>query len=789
MTKKRLRSGWKIKDIRVISMSLEKSLELDVIIQEIEDLCVFSRGKKIIHELKPSYDRLIIKRENECIREALQVVVHYGDVPFLGIRDIGNNLSLALKGRSLTGLDLIEIANFIQGVKGIIDFEKTIEFDHPALNEYFSSLMYHQKTCNKIKNCINDYGEVVDNASSNLQKIRGELRRADNEIQEAMNKFIHSHANSIVDGIVTTRNGRSVVLVKASEKNTFGGLVYGDSASGQASYIEPAAVVRANNHKQELLSKEQDEVAKILRECTSYVQETAEEELANLDTCALLDALFAKANWGKRKNAVVSKLSEERKVEFIKARHPLIADDKVVSNTYHLEDPKRILLITGPNTGGKTVSMKIFGLFVLMTYCGIPVTCESASVPFFDRVFADIGDDQSVVSSLSSFSAHTKKQAEIARFATENSLVLLDEVGSGTDPQEGESLAISLLNELRKKCAMTIATTHFNRLKAYGKRHDDILLASVEFDMKNLQPTYRYVEGLTGQSNAFEVALRYGLPKHIVNYARFLKGQAKTQEDKLIETLDAELHEARKKEEEYNAKLEELNQKMKKLEKEQRAFEIEKSHWKQNAEEEAEKYIENAKLEADEILKEMRKQKHAKYHEVLNTRNKLNNDEINELPVENTLHEDFEVGDVVELASSNQVARILEIRKKDIVISLNGRELHVKKNQLRPSLKMLPKEKSETFVTVKNHAVYSSMPLECNLIGLHVDEAMDKLDGYMDEARLYGLTSYRIIHGDGSGVLRKAVHERLKRNKYVESYRIGMPQEGGTGATVVEIKK
>ena len=424
-----------------------------------------------------------------------------------------------------------------------------------------------------------------------------------------------------------------------------------------------------------------------------------------------------------------------------------------------------------------------------MTYCGIPVTCESASVPFFDRVFADIGDDQSVVSSLSSFSAHTKKQAEIARFATENSLVLLDEVGSGTDPQEGESLAISLLNELRKKCAMTIATTHFNRLKAYGKRHDDILLASVEFDMKNLQPTYRYVEGLTGQSNAFEVALRYGLPKHIVNYARFLKGQAKTQEDKLIETLDAELHEARKKEEEYNAKLEELNQKMKKLEKEQRAFEIEKSHWKQNAEEEAEKYIENAKLEADEILKEMRKQKHAKYHEVLNTRNKLNNDEINELPVENTLHEDFEVGDVVELASSNQVARILEIRKKDIVISLNGRELHVKKNQLRPSLKMLPKEKSETFVTVKNHSVYSSIPLECNLIGLHVDEAMDKLDGYMDEARLHGLTSYRIIHGDGSGALRKAVHERLKRNKYVESYRIGMPQEGGTGATVVEIKK
>lgn len=769
-------------------MSLEKSLELDVIINEVENLCVFSLGKKNIKEMKPTYDRLIIKRENELIREALRIVIRFGSVPFLGIRDISNHLNLALKGRTLSGSDLIEIAHFIQGVKGLIDFEKTIDFDHPATKDYFDSLTYHQKAYSKITTCINDYGEVMDHASEKLARIRGELRRADNAILDAMNKFIASHSSSVVDGIVTTRNGRSVVLVKASEKNTFGGLVYGDSASGQASYIEPASVVRANNHKQELLSEEQDEIAKILRECTSFVKEVSEEELANLETCALLDALFAKAEWGKQKNAVVSNLSEEKKIELIKARHPLIDQEKVVANTYHLEEPKKVLLITGPNTGGKTVSMKILGLFTLMTYCGLPVTADEATIPFFDRVFADIGDDQSVVSSLSSFSAHTKKQAEVARFATKDSLVLLDEVGSGTDPQEGESLAISLLNELRNRGTMTVATTHYSRLKAYGKRHDDILLASVEFDMQKLQPTYRYFEGVTGQSNAFEVALRYGLPKNIVNYARFLKGQAKTQEDKLIETLDAELKEAKKKEEEYKQKLEELEKKEKKLELDRKNYEIEKSRWKQNAEEEAQKYIEQAKIEADEILQEMRKQKHAKYHEVLNTRNKLKASEENEIIPSND-HEEFEVGDVVELVSSNQIARILEIRKKDIVISLNGRELHVKKNQIRHSLKMLPKEKNETIVTVRNHNIYSSMPLECNLIGLHVDEAMDKFDDYMDQARLHGLTSFRIIHGDGSGALRKAVQDRLKRNKYVDSYRIGMPQEGGTGATVVEMKK
>ena len=769
-------------------MSLEKSLELDVIIDEIENLCVFSRGKKLIHEMKPSYDKLIIKRENELIKEALDIVIKYGEVPFLGIRDIENNLRLALKGKTLTGLDLIEIAHFIQGIKGLIEFEKTIEIPHEAINEYFHSLTFHQRTLTKITTCINDYGEVVDSASSNLQRIRSELRRADNVIAEAMNKFISSHSNSIVDGIVTTRNGRSVVLVKASEKNSFGGLSYGDSASGQASYIEPASVVKANNRKQELIQDEQNEIAKILRECTDVVSQVAEEEIANVETCALLDALFAKATWGKKRNAVVCELSEDSKIEFIKARHPIIDETKVVSNTYHLEDPKRILLITGPNTGGKTVSMKIFGLFVLMTYCGIPVTADKATVPFFDRVFADIGDDQSVVSSLSSFSAHTKKQAEVAKQATGNSLVLLDEVGSGTDPQEGEALAISLLNELRLRNTMTVATTHYSRLKAYGKRHDDILLASVEFDMKLLQPTYRYFEGVTGQSNAFEVALRYGLPKNIVNYARFLKGQAKTQEDKLIETLDEELKKARLKEEEYNKKLEELEKKTKELAHQKRQLEIEKSRFKQNAEEEAQKYIEDAKKEADEILKEMRKQKNVKYHEVLEVRNKLNKEESNELPVSNN-DDDFEVDDVVELISSNQIARILEIRKKDIVVSLNGREIRVKKNQIRHSLKMLPKEKSQAIVSVRNHNIYDSMPLECNLIGLHVDEAMEKFDKYMDQARLHGLTSFRIIHGDGSGALRKAVQDKLRKNKLVESFRIGMPQEGGTGATVVEMKK
>ncbi len=374
-----------------------------------------------------------------------------------------------------------------------------------------------------------------------------------------------------------------------------------------------------------------------------------------------------------------------------------------------MRDPKRILLITGPNTGGKTVSMKVIGLFVLMTYVGIPVTAESAVIPFFDNVFVDIGDDQSVVESLSSFSAHIKKQAEIIRSATENSLVLMDEVGSGTDPKEGESLAISILNYLRDVKATCVATTHYGRLKAYGKRHDDIMVASVQFDQEKLEPTYRFIEGLTGQSNAFEIAERYGLPKSIIKYASFLKEQAKSQEDILIERLETQLNETTLKNDELSKKIAEVKALQESLVKERNQLLKEKDEWHKNAQAEANQYIEEAQ------------------------------------------------------------------------------HIHVKKNQIRPSSHVIPKTKTNTSVHIRSHNIYASMSLECNLIGMRVDEGIEKMKDYMDQAKIHGLKSLRIIHGDGTGKLRKAVHERLRNDKSVKEFRLGMPQEGGTGATVVTL--
>ena len=769
-------------------MALENSLELDVIREQIKQYCAFSLGERILANTKVNYDPLVIRLENARIREALACVIHYDTIPFGGISDISSLLLEAKKGRVLTEQELLSEMRFIEGVKGVLSYWHSLtDLTLDTLKDLFSSLSEHDHVLHKLSACINEYGEVKDNASSALRSIRIEMRRIEHEINEAARKFVAANAGSVVDSIVTTRGGRAVVLVKAAEKNAFGGIVYGDSGSGQASYVEPASFVPLNNRKENLFHEEREEIHKILEDCSAAVGQVADEELANLETLAILDALFAKASWGKAHDGVVAELSEDMSLSITKARHPLIDPKVVVANDYRIVSPKRLLLITGPNTGGKTVSMKVIGLFVLMTYCGMPVTCEEAHIPFFDRVFADIGDEQSVVASLSNFSSHMVKQAEICREADSQSLVLLDEVGSGTDPQEGESLAIAILNDLREKKCMTVATTHYNRLKAYGKRHSDILLASVQFDHEKLSPTYRYMEGLTGQSNAFEIAEKYGLPRGIVKYARFLKSQAKTQEDELIEKLEKQLNDAVLREKKLEELIEENKALKKKLETEEKRLAHDKDVIRAKAEEEAAAYVEETKGKADAILKELRQQS-TKYHEALSYRKNLNALEAKKQEEEVVAGAEYHLHDAVELRSSGQVCEIIRMEKKDITVLLNGREVKVKKNQIRPSTHIIPKHVETSTISMPRLNIFSSMSTEVNLIGLHVDEALEKLDAYLDEVKVHGLKSCRIIHGDGSGALRKAVHKRLAMDRAVKEFRLGAPSEGGTGATVVTMK-
>ena len=769
-------------------MSLFTRFELDRIRDAMAEECLSAPGRRLLDACTPSYEPIVIRRDRDRLEEAMNAVIRFGAAPLEGIGDPEHLLKQSAKGRVLTAQELVQELKLIRTVRAVVRYETAIqEIPHPELRDLFSALIVHDALEKTIANAINDYGEVKDSASTALNEIRSQLRSADQHIADAVEQFRRSHADSMVDSIVTVRNGRTVLLVKVSDKNRFGGIVYGDSQSHQASYIEPASLMRANNRKLELQNAEEEEIARILAKISEAVTTLAEEELSNVETLAMLDAIFAKASWGVKNHACAAALNEEKRFSILQARHPLIPETEAVKNDYHLSEPYHTLLITGPNTGGKTVSMKIFGLFTLMTYCGMPVPADAADIPFFDRVFADIGDDQSVASSLSSFSAHVEKQAEMIREATEHSLILLDEIGSGTDPREGESLAIAILNELRKRQATVIATTHYSRLKAYGRRHDDILVATVEFDETTLRPTYRYLEGITGESNALSVAERCGLPAAIVNYARFLKQQSKSDEDGLMERLEKQLMEAEQKNRKLEESLGKIKEYQKSLETEHAQIANRREVLLDEARAEAEAIVEHAREEADAILKDLRKSsKSAKYHELLKQKTQL--DAIN-TPEKETSSEpaEFRVGDTIELRTSGAVARITEIRKKDIVIQLNGRDVKVKASQIRPSLKRLPKEQQPQ-QSVSSFTVPDSVSSECNLIGLHVDEAREEFLDYMDAAKLARLKSFRIIHGDGSGALRKMVQEMLAKDRSVDSYRYGMPNEGGTGATVVTMK-
>lgn len=774
-------------------MNVNEELDLNIIFEQVEKYCSFSLGKKLIRDTVPSFEKLVIKRDHERIKEALACTVKYGAMPVHGISDITSILTNAMKDRILSAGDCLDEIRFISGIREMISYERSLEeIEHPYLSDLCGTLTVHTKTEIFLSRCFNEYGEIKDSASPQLKGIRSALRNADASISSAAQKFVGAHASSVVDSIITYRGGRAVVLIKASDKNIYGGYVYGDSASHQASYVEPSSFVPLNNRRLQLLEEEKEEIQKILHACTKEIASIADEELGNVHTAAILDALFAKALWGKERNGCAAELSDGD-LSIVHARHPLIDPENVVENTYHITSPKRVLLITGPNTGGKTVSMKIIGLFTLMTYSGMPVTAESASIPFFDRVFADIGDDQSVISSLSSFSAHMTRQSEIMHEATRNSLVLLDEIGAGTDPREGESLAIAILNELRERGTMCVVTTHFERLKAYGKRHDDIMTASVQFDLEKLAPTYRYIEGLTGQSNAFEVAQRYGLPDSIVKYARNLKNQAKTQEDELIEKLEKQLNDAEIKQEKLDKLLKDNDLIARQLHKEEKQIADEKETYRDKAKLEADAYVDSTRRKAKAILKNIQeREKNVKYHEALEAVKELNvldqsQEEQDALPLPENYQ--YHIGDAVELNGNQQVCEVVSINRNRLTILMNGRKIEVKKNQIHPSVHVIPRMKKQNHVSIDTgRDIFAQISPEVNLIGLHVDEAMEKMDSYMDTAALQGMKNFRIIHGDGSGKLRKAVHERLKLNPSVKEFRLGIPQEGGTGATIVTMK-
>ena len=764
-----------------------EALELNMVKEQVARHCSFSLGKASIRGLEPRFDELWVKRELARTKEALQLVYRFGNMPFQGVHDVSLALEDARRNRTLSCRELRQIADGIRAVEHVVKYFKQSDLETPRLQELVASFSNPIPVAQAIEKCISLSDEVVDGASPELKSIRKSIRICEGDISKEAQRFISSHSNQLMDTITTMRNDRICVLVKISEKNSVDGFIHGESASGQTAYVEPKSLLVLNNRLASLKSREQEEIAKILYMLSQKVKDVAYALEGNLETFTIFDTIFAKALWAKEKDGCIAQIdTKNHHLYFKDARHPLIDPTKVVANTYEIKEPYRSLMITGSNTGGKTVTLKTIGLFVLMSMCGMAVSAQEAIVPLFDSIYVNIGDEQSIEESLSTFSSHISKLAMICNHASSNSFVLLDELGNGTDPKEGEPLAVSILEELSRRKACFVATTHYSALKTYAASKEDILISSVEFDMEELRPTYRYIEGISGQSNAFAIASRYGLSERIIADAKRRKDENASAADIAMEKLEQLTMEVEEKKAKMQARLEDVYKLQEQLENEKKTFEKNKQKMLDEVKEQAQKQLSEVQEEAELLLEELKTLKaDAKPHEITELKSAMNKLEIADEIEEESEIETFEVGDYVKLKKLNYYGEIISMNKDKVCVLANNMKMNTTTAEITHEKRKVVKKKSKGYAK----STVSSFSMECNVIGMRVAEAIPVIDKYLDNAILAKVYQVRIIHGMGTGKLRKGVHDYLKHNQRVESYMMGGQGEGGLGATVVKLKK
>lgn len=745
----------------------------------------FSLGQKLIMGMEPSFNRLYVSNTLKTVAQAYRMTVAYGPMPFGGIHDISSYVTLASKDGVLTANELLLIADQSYGIAQIITYVNSASCEKDRIESYIHSLNAYTSNSAKITACIDRSGQVSDNASSKLKNIRVSIKQTQAKIASTMNNFINKNSSYLQDSIIASRNDRNVILVKNAYKNVVKGLQYGTSSSGLATYIEPAEAIEHNNRLADLVQEEKKEVQRILAELSQMIKKDAAGYLANNETLGILDSYFARAIWGRENDCCISTINEDFNMIIEKGRHPLIDRRKVVANSYHMIKPVDTILITGPNTGGKTVSLKLIGLFAVLHQCGVPLPADEVSLPVYDNIFVDIGDNQSIQDDLSTFSAHISKLAYISENATDSSLVILDELGSGTDPIEGQALASAILDTFRERKIYTVATTHFSQLKAYGKQHNEILLASVQFDEENLKPTYKYIENTIGRSNALEIAQRLGFSKYIIKKAYDFKAAQQLPTDVMIENLQKQLDEASQLKEKLKQEKEELNRQMLQMKQERQQLQIDRKEIIEEAKLQAYEIVENVREESDELIAQLKEMDSYRINDVSRIKQNISSLVREEDPVIIEDDESFNIDDYVMISLTRQKGQIISLDKKNAVILCDGMKV---KSSLSNLVKIeKPKEKKTVSTKAKVTRVNSDFKVECNLIGMRVEEAMIVLDKYLDNAILANAPFVRIIHGYGTGALRKAVWDRLKKNRYVVKYEAADGANGGSGATIVTL--
>lgn len=780
-------------------------LEFDKIIQLLTDQASSVPGKEACRNLRPMTDLTAILSAQQETADALTRIYQKGTLSFTGLTNPEVSLKRLEIGGSLSILELLSICSLLEIAKRAKAYARSERGEAPvdALSDYFSRIEPLTPLQEEIRRCILDKDEISDDASPTLHNIRRQMRSVNDRVHAAMNAILNNTKTRgcLQDAVITMRNDRYCLPVKAEYKNQFPGMIHDQSSTGSTLFIEPMSVVKLNNELKELFLKEKDEIEVILANLSNLTAEYIPFIREDYQILAQLDFIFAKGQLAKTQNAMAPEFNTEGKIRIRQGRHPLLDQKKVVPIDVHLGDDYKLLIVTGPNTGGKTVSLKTVGLFTLMGQAGLHIpAADRSKLSVFENVFADIGDEQSIEQSLSTFSSHMTNIVSILQSANYRSLVLFDELCAGTDPTEGAALAISILDSLKQRGVCTMATTHYSELKLYALSTDQVENACCEFNVDTLSPTYRLLIGIPGKSNAFAISGKLGLPDTIINAAR----EQISKENESFEDVLADLEESRlaieKERAEINRCKIEIEQRRKQMEERQEKLNLSKEKVLQKANEEAAAILQEAKSIADETIRNFHK-----YGK-------------NAIDVQAMERDREAIRKKMEKARKSSSKPAKKIENTNVPKKLRiGDSVKVLSMNLKGTVHTLPDAKGNLFVQMgilrsqvnikdlvllDEHDPYktqgakggggkvrinksASISAEVNLIGKTVDEAISVLDKYLDDAYLAHLHTVRVVHGKGTGALRKAVHNHLKQQKYVSDYHLGEFGEGDAGVTIV----
>ncbi|MBF2483084.1 endonuclease MutS2 [Listeria welshimeri] len=781
---------------------VEAILEFDKIKKQLTEFASSSLGEQAILELAPATDFQVVQKSQLETEEGAKIIRLRGSAPITGLTDVFAHLKRLEIGGDLNGLEIYQIGSNLRVSRQMKNFmtdllEMGVEL--PLLGALSDELLVLKEVEEDIAISVDESGKILDTASEALSTIRRTLRRTEDRVREKLESYLRDRNASkmLSDAVITIRNDRYVIPVKQEYKGHYGGIVHDQSASGQTLFIEPQSVVDLNNERKALQAKEKQEIERILAEISASLAGWINEIHHNTFILGRYDFIFAKARFGKAMKAVTPHLSDAGIVHLIAARHPLLDAANVVANDIYLGEDFTTIVITGPNTGGKTITLKTLGLLTLMAQSGLQIPAqEDSTIAVFEHVFADIGDEQSIEQSLSTFSSHMTNIVSILEKVNHKSLILYDELGAGTDPQEGAALAIAILDASHEKGASVVATTHYPELKAYGYNRVHATNASVEFNVETLSPTYKLLIGVPGRSNAFDISRRLGLSENIITEARSLVDTESADLNDMISSLEEKRNLAETEYEEARELARGADALLKDLQKEITNYYQQKDKLMEQAREKAANIVTKAEVEAEEIIHELRTMQlngaaGIKEHELIDAKTRLGkakpktiNKTIPQAPKQKP--HVFQVGDNVRVLSLGQKGTLLnKISDKEWNVQIGIIKMKIKTTDLEYIQPETPKKQR---IITSVHSNDSPAKSELDLRGERYEDALQKVDKYLDEALLAGYPQVAIIHGKGTGALRTGVTEYLKNHRMVKSIRFGAAAEGGNGVTIVEFK-